>query len=215
MQSRRHFFNIILITSWIVFSISFFSAGVNGFSSSFNIDILGQDLFKKSGAAILGEADNSQQYSQINYQDKRAYILDQYFLKNQSPLYLQGSNIVEGCEKFNAPKDCTIIAAIAKNETDLCNYYNSFEMKNCWGFGGGGIYRRSFENFKEAIFTITDVLVNQYGHRYIIDPTLMQTTFCGSEPGCENWGSKIKYFVNEIDTFGKNMGLGSILEYRK
>lgn len=215
MQSKKKLFNIILITSWIVFTISFFSVGVNGFSSSFNIDNLGQDLFNKSESSILGEFDNSQPYSKLNYQDKRAYIIDQYFLKNQSPLYLQGNNIVEACINFNAPKDCTIIAAIAKNETDLCNYYNSFEMKNCWGFGGGGVHRRTFNSFEEAIFTITDVLVNQYGNRYIIDPTLMQSTFCGSEPGCENWGSKIKYFVNEIDTFGKNLGLGSILDYRK
>lgn len=153
--------------------------------------------------------------TKIIYKDVRAYILDQYFLAHQSPLYLYGEKMVEACDYYNGPKDCTILAAIARNESYLCNYKGSLEMKNCWGFGGGGEHRRTFSDFTEAIYKITDVLVNQYGKRYIEDPVLMQDTFCGSEPGCEKWGENIKYFTKEINDFGLALGLKSILSYRE
>ncbi len=147
--------------------------------------------------------------------DKRAYVFDQYFLKNKSPLYGTGKIFVEKCDGYGAPKDCIIGIAIARNETDLCKYNISAQMHNCWGFGGAGPNRIRFDNFDAAIDRLTRSLVFSYGEKYIINPSLMERTFCGSEPGCTNWGNKIKQFINEIDEYSKSIGMGSLLDLRK
>jgi len=155
-----------------------------------------------------------QYHSNITTKDKRVYVLDEYFRINQSPLYGTAQIMVDKCEQYGAPSDCIILAAIARNETDLCKYHNSFDMMNCWGFGGGGIYRITFNSWDEVIDRITSVLTQQYGNAYIINPSLMERTFCGDEPGCTNWGAKIKGFAAEIDNFGISLGVGSILNMR-
>lgn len=146
--------------------------------------------------------------------DIRAHIFDLYFFENNSPLYGQGKTIVDACDHFGAPKDCIILVAIAKNETDLCKYHNSAEMHNCWGFGGGGIYRIKFNSFEESIYRVTDVLVNQYGERFILDPSLMEGTFCGVSAECTGWGAKIKQFIYEIDNFSESKGFQNLTSYR-
>lgn len=160
------------------------------------------------------QKDDSKYNSNITTKDKRVYVLDEYFRINQSPLYGTAQIMVDKCEQYGAPKDCIFLAAIARNETDLCKYHNSFEMLNCWGFGGGGVYRIKFNSWEEVIDRITSVLTQQYGNIYIINPSLMERTFCGDEPGCTNWGNKIKQFVTEIDNFGISLGVGSILSMR-
>jgi len=144
--------------------------------------------------------------------DKRSYILDQYFLKNNSPLYGTGKIFIDSCDKYGAPRDCLVVAAIARNETDLCKYSNSAQMHNCWGFGGAGPNRINFKSFEESIDRVTQTLVFSYGRQYMIDPSLMEHTFCG--PGCHGCGNSIKHFMNEIDAYGVSLGLGSMLAMR-
>lgn len=152
--------------------------------------------------------------SNINLVDERAYVFDQYFLVNNSPLYGYGKYFVEKCEQYGAPKDCVTIVAIARNETDLCKYPLSAEMYNCWGFGGGGVYRIKFSNFEESIDRVSRVLMEGYGPQYIKDPSLMEGTFCGPQDECKNWGNSIKFFIRQIDEFGKGLGVGSLLDLR-
>lgn len=146
--------------------------------------------------------------------DFRAFVFDEYFRINNSPLYGTGKTIVAACIKYGAPQDCMIIPAIAQNETHLCKYYNSAEMFNCWGFGGPAQYRRRFNSFDEAILLVYNVLVNQYGRRYIIDPTLMQSTFCGDEPGCAYWGNNIKSIQNSINNLSIRLGFPNLYSLR-
>lgn len=146
--------------------------------------------------------------------DKRTFVLDQYFLINDSPLYGAAKYFTDACNRYNAPKDCTVVAAIAMNETHLCKYHNSAEMKNCWGFGGPDIHRITFKSFEEGIDRVTDVLANQYGYEYMINPSLMERTFCGWEPGCTNWGNGIKRFMDEINNLSKDLGMGDLYSLR-
>jgi hypothetical protein len=150
----------------------------------------------------------------INVVDQRVYVFDQYFLANNSPLYGYGKYFVEKCDQYGAPKDCITVIAIARNESNLCKYKVSAEMFNCWGFGGGGEYRMTFNNFEESIDRVTRVLVQEYGRAYIENPSLMEGTFCGPQDECKNWGNSIKFFIRQIDEFGRNLGVGSLLELR-
>ena len=38
--------------------------------------------------------------------------------------------------------------------------------------------------------------------------------FCGPQDECKNWGNSIKFFIKQIDEFGKSLGVGSLLELR-
>ncbi len=149
--------------------------------------------------------------SGISTIDRRAYVLDEYFNRNNSPLYGTGQVMVDACEKYGAPSDCLIVAAIARNESNLCKYSYSADMHNCWGYGGGGVYRMTFSSFEESIDRVTRTLMEGYGPQYINDPSLMETTFCGNEPGCTNWGNKIKHFRSEINDLAIELGVGSLL----
>lgn len=178
------------------------------------------DTTSFSTARVIGLYDeksviDSSEYSissQASNIDKRVYVLDEYFKMRNSPLYGYASEFVAACERHGAPKDCIVLAAIARHETDLCKYYMSAEMRNCMGWGGGGEYRMRFDTFEEHINIAYDVLVNQYGLRFMRNPSLMDTTFCGSEPGCTNWGERIKFFMREIDDFGVSLGVGRLSE---
>jgi hypothetical protein len=170
--------------------------------------------FIASSNSLESINNQSQPSSSFKSLDKRIYVLDQYFKTRNSPLYGMANLFVEACDRFGAPKDCITTAAIARHETDLCNYYNSAEMHNCMGWGGGGIYRTRFDSFKDHIDVATDVLVNQYGTKYMIDPRLMEKVFCGPDPECAGWGTRVIQFMNEIDNFAVSLGVGRLSELR-
>lgn len=143
----------------------------------------------------------------LGTQDIRAYVLDRYLSDNSSPLAGTGNLFVEACDTYKAPADCITVVAIARAETDLCKYHTSASYYNCWGYGGGGIYRIYFNSWRESIFRVTRTLVNNYGTQSIINPSLMERTFCGDEPGCTGWGNRVKFHMQIIDEYPKKMGL--------
>ncbi len=149
--------------------------------------------------------------SKIGFIDERAYVLDQYFKADKSPLFGYGHLFTEACDKYGAPKDCTTVAAIARAETDLCKYLNSAEYHNCWGFGGGGTDRIKFGSWEESIDLVTNRLVTTYGVKYMIDPSLMERTFCGTDAGCTGWGKRIKFYMQDISDYAKKVGLDHTL----
>ena len=166
------------------------------------------------GESIIKKTADSLQYQIIPlFKDVRAYVLDSYFKMNKSPLEGSGELFVKYCEEFNAPKGCYHLPAITKHETDLCKYHNSAEMFNCLGWGGGYQYRMSFSNFEEMIKTSLDVLVNQYGNTYILNPSEMEDVFCGPEDWCRGWGNRIVYFYNSIDSYSESLGVGKLSRF--
>lgn len=168
-----------------------------------------------SDAALYGTRIKTSTPKQtIRLQDPRAYVFDEYFRRNNSPLAGTGDIFVANCLKYNMPTDCTTIVAIARAETDLCKYGGSDSYFNCWGFGGGGIYRMRFSSWDESIDRVSRSLGWSYGTRYILNPRLMATTFCGSEPGCTGWGERVLFFMAEIDRLGSELGVGSLFAMR-
>lgn len=146
--------------------------------------------------------------------DERAYVFDQYFIKENSPLQGMGRKFVEACDKYGAPKDCITLVAIAKHETNLCKYQFSAEMHNCIGWGGGGSARVQFASFEEMIDRATYILVSSYGYDMMVNPSLMESVFCGKQAECTNWGNRIKSIMNDIDKYSESLGFGKLSELR-
>lgn len=178
---------------------------------SFEVRAAGVNAEQPTSASYTGTAANGgtteKVSSDVGFTDPRAYVLDQYFKANNSPLYGTGRLFVEACDRHGAPRDCTTVAAIARAETDLCKYGISATYYNCWGFGGGGKYRMKFNSWEESIDLVTSRLVHNYGESYMIDPSKMERTFCGWEAGCTNWGKRVKFFINEISQYALKVGM--------
>lgn len=147
-------------------------------------------------------------------QDIRAYVLDEYFRRNNSPLYGTGEIFARKCLEYPVPLDCTTVAAIARAETDLCKYGQADSYFNCWGFGGAGPNRMRFQSWEAGIDRVYRSLAFSYGYEYMVDPRRMSRTFCGSEPGCTGWGQRVLFFMAEIDTLAKDLGVGSLFALR-
>lgn len=184
-------------------------------------EISAQDLRPESlvpSSTILGASTSQPNQRDVNSSfktvDIREYVFNEYFKLHNSPLYGHANLFTEACDRFGAPKDCISTVAIAKHETNLCNYHNSAKMYNCMGWGGGGEHRMAFTSFKEHIDIATDVLVNQYGVRYMNDPRLMERVFCGPQAECDNWGNRILYIMEEIDVFAESLGVGRLTNLR-
>lgn len=174
-------------------------------ADSSNPDIKPPVITSDGTQSVNSEAFNSN--SNASFVDKRAYVLNRYLASNNSPLAGYGQTFVDACDKYGAPRECITVVAISYNETHLCKYPGSAEMFNCWGFGGGGVYRMTFSSFYESIDRVTKVLVQQYGIKYIEDPSLMDGTFCGNEEGCNGWGVRIKYFMKDIRNYAATLGI--------
>ena len=223
----KHIFILVLLITTITLIYTQISPRISGIFNNYlisanpakngkQIEISKQEMGNDSSNRVSNIPPTiSNQTVTIQNEDVRAYMLDQYFLANHSPLYGTGKIFIAKCDQYKAPSDCLTIVAIAKHETDLCKYSNSADMHNCWGFGGGGIYRQNFTSFDDSIDAVTRSLVYSYGNKYITDPSLMERTFCGAEASCSGWGNRIKYFIDQIDQFSQNIGLGSMLAQRK
>lgn len=162
----------------------------------------------KSASMVLSEEDNNYS-SKTPSIDARAYVLDEYFKYHNSPMYGTGNIIYDRCRYYEAPGDCLIVAAIADAETDLCKYHTSATYYNCWGFGGGGSDRIYFNSWEKSIDAVYRTLAwsDLYGNDAMINPRLMERTFCGWEPGCTGWGNRVIYYMDEIDQFARDLGI--------
>jgi hypothetical protein len=212
LQAKKRKVQLVLLS---LFILSFFTLGVYYGKAQIEMFFLGLSgfhplLVQAESATYASHSDiqvlNETISSKVDYIDPRAYVLDEYFKANGSPLYGTGKIFVDACERYGAPGDCVTVAAIARNETDLCKYHTSAQYYNCWGFGGGGNDRITFSSWEESINLVTDRLANSYGYKYMLDPSLMERTFCGPDPACIGWGTRIKYFMSEIDQYPLSLG---------
>ena len=208
-------FLVIFLVSFYFLAIFFRSKVRHSYFVSANEIEIPISYLSLEGEALSEQYKSYKAYSStFKSLDKRIYVLDKYFKSRNSPLYGHAKDFVDACNRYNAPVDCIITTAIARHETDLCNYANSAQYFNCMGWGGGGEYRSRFSSFKEHINIATDVLVNQYGHSYMDDPRLMETVFCGQQDECIGWGERIIFFMREIDNFSDNLGVGRLTDLR-
>ncbi len=195
------FFSLINVKGVIQNSVNNYYVNADSSNPDINPPIISSDNNINKNSEVFNSSSNA------TFVDKRAYVLDRYLQSNNSPLAGYGQSLVNACDKYGAPHECITVVAIAYNESHLCKYPGSAAMFNCWGFGGGGSNRIAFSSFNESIDQVTKVLAQQYGSKYMEDPSLMEGTFCGWEDGCVGWGNKIKYFMTDIRNFAATLGV--------
>lgn len=103
--------------------------------------------------------DNQVMLVAIEGKDARISAVRNFFAYYKSSLTPYAEEIVKAADKYGL--DYALLPAIAMQESTLCKNApkNSF---NCWGFGIYGNKVTRFDNYKDAIDTVTKTLATKY-----------------------------------------------------
>jgi hypothetical protein len=135
--------------------------------------------------------------------DKRAQIIKDYLAKHNSPLEDNAQDFVDAADKYGL--DWRLVVSIAGTESTFGKFipgghdplYTSY---NGWGWGVYGDNVLKFKSWREAIFTISQGLKEDYVDKGYTEPFSMNKKYAASK----TWGSKVSYFMNDLEKFAKN-----------
>lgn len=183
---------LLALTIWLIPHYKIQAQSQDKYSIVINKKI---ELNEKKGVVIVNN----------NY-DYKVKVFDEYFARNNSPLSGYGKDFIKACERYGAPKDCTLLPAIGYIETRLCTLALSDTQKNCWGWGGAGDNRVIFPNYETAIDEITRKLMTIpfYGEKFFQDPVYGQFYYCGEH--CDKYGSYVQSAREDINRLAVEMG---------
>lgn len=142
--------------------------------------------------AALPSADSSLN-DQVISKDSRVESLRAFFQKNKSPLEPYSANFVDAAEKYKL--DFRLLPAIAMQESNLCKKApkNSY---NCWGFGMYNKKKIKFDNFGEAINSVSKTLAENYKSVGLVTPEQIMSKYTPSNQG--SWAASVNYFMNQL-----------------
>jgi len=123
--------------------------------------------------------------------DARIEMVKQFFAKYKSPLELYAKNVVEEADKYGL--DFRLIPAIAMQESNLCQKIIA-DSFNCWGFGIYGKKVTRFENYPQAIETVTRTLAKNYIAGGLDTPETIMKKYTPSNTG--SWAYSVNYFMS-------------------
>jgi len=129
----------------------------------------------------------------IEEKDANVEIVRQFFTRYNSPLEPFAQDIVDAANAYNI--DFRLLPAIAMQESNLCKKA-PIDSYNCWGFGIYGKKTTRFENYKEAIYTVTKTLSQQYKNKGLETPEEIMKKYTPSNNG--RWAYSIKFFMDRL-----------------
>lgn len=179
-------FTPILLVVCIIYLV-FLSHG-----SKYQNSLIGQSSNRNIAFAALPSAENVFEYG-INFKDARIEIIRQFFSKYKSPLEPFSENIVKAADKYSL--DYRLLPAIAMQESNLCKKIIA-NSHNCWGFGIYGKKVTKFDNYPEAIETVTKTLAKNYVAGGLTTPEEIMKKYTPSNTGA--WANSVNYFMNAL-----------------
>lgn len=130
---------------------------------------------------------------QIVEKESKQEILRQFFAKYNSPLQDYSEDIIAASERYNI--DYRLLPAIAMQESNLCKKIIK-DSYNCWGWGIYGTKVTKFNNYPEAIETITRTLSTKYREKGLVTPFEIAKLYNPSNTN--NWAEHISLFMNQL-----------------
>ncbi|MFH1187143.1 MAG: hypothetical protein V1697_03155 [Candidatus Levyibacteriota bacterium] len=131
--------------------------------------------------------------SKITSKDARIETLNQFFAKYKSSLLPYAEDVVVAAEKYGL--DWRLVPAIAMQESNLC-MKEPKESYNCWGFGIYGKKVTRFDNYPQAIDTVSKSLASDYINQGLITPEEIMSKYTPSNEG--DWADSITHFMNQL-----------------
>jgi hypothetical protein len=128
-------------------------------------------------------------------QDARLVAVKDFFKKYHSDLLPYADEVISSADKYGL--DFRLIPAIAMQESGGCKNAPK-DSYNCWGFG---IYAKKvtkFENYAQAIDTVTKTLAKQYKANGLETPEQIMTRYTPGSNG--SWAKGVNQFMNQLAT---------------
>ncbi len=129
----------------------------------------------------------------IQLTDARPEIVRQFFTRYNSPLTPYADLVVSMADKYGL--DFRLIPAIAMQESNLCNKA-PIGSNNCWGFGIYGGKVKAFENYEQAIETVTKTLAKEYKQDGLHTPGEIVKRYTPSDNG--KWVYAVTHFMEQL-----------------
>jgi hypothetical protein len=128
--------------------------------------------------------------------DARVSILKDFFQKYNSELLPYAQTIVNAADKYNL--DYRLVPAIAMQESNLCTKLPGKlkDSHNCWGFGVYAKQVTKFDNYTDAIDTVTKTLAIQYKQKGLETPEQIMTKYTPGSNG--SWAKSVNYFMDQL-----------------
>lgn len=123
----------------------------------------------------------------------RTKILSAYFAKYNSPLEGSAQDFIDAADKYNL--DWKLVPAIAGVESTFGKFIPG--GYNAWGWGVYGTQAIYFNSWKDAIFTISQGLRENYIDKGYTEPLTMNRIYAASP----TWGSRVVYFMQDMEKF--------------
>jgi hypothetical protein len=188
---------IILSASFFIFAPILLTVSIVyllfiSYDSKYQNSLASQNSNRNIAFAALPSAENVLGDSIVS-KDARIEIIRQFFSRYKSPLEPFSKNIVEAADKYSL--DYRLLPAIAMQESNLCKkiIVNSY---NCWGFGIYGGKVTKFEDYAEAIETVTKTLANNYVAGGLNTPEEIMKKYTPSNTGA--WANSVNYFMDTL-----------------
>jgi hypothetical protein len=137
----------------------------------------------------------------LNDDDDRIEILENYFAKYNSPLQKEAKHFVNAADKYDM--DWRLVAAISGVESTFGKFTPGYNSYNAWGWGVYGNQCMYFKSWEDGIYTVSSGLKTNYLNKGLTNPYTINRVYAASP----TWGSKVTYFLADMDKF--------IAEYEK
>ena len=133
------------------------------------------------------------QSANITQADGRTARIEKFLQEYNSPLAPYAPDIVAAADEYGI--DDRLLPSIAMQESGLCKTIppNSY---NCWGFGIYGGKVTHFDNYHDAIYTISAALAKNYKDRGMVTPNQMMSVYTPQSNG--SWANGVNYFMNQL-----------------
>jgi len=134
----------------------------------------------------------------IVQQDGRIAVVKSFFKRYKSDLLPYADEVVASADKYGL--DYRLIPAIAMQESNLCKKLpgNLKDSHNCWGFGVYGKKITKFDNYAQAIDTVTKTLAKNYKAQGLSTPEQIMSRYTPGSNG--SWANGVNQFMAELTT---------------
>ena len=177
----------LLTPTILLFSISLLSYSYNK-----NVSLSSTFSQTKIAYAALPNASGTLK-TEVSATDARITAVKSFFKRYKSDLLPYAEEVVSVADKYNL--DYRLIPAIAMQESNLCKKApkNSY---NCWGFGIYGKKVTKFDNYSDAINTVTKTLAQKYKADGLITPEEIMSRYTPGSNG--SWANGVNQFMDQL-----------------
>lgn len=135
--------------------------------------------------------------------DKRAQVLKDYLAKYNSPLENSAQDFIDAADQYSL--DWKLVVSISGVESTFGKnipggHDPSYSSYNGWGWGVYGDNSLGFKSWREAIFTISKGLKEDYVDKGYTEPLSMNRKYAASK----TWGRNVTFFMNDLDKYAQN-----------